>query len=78
MNESLAKLLPIDISQQRYDDPHTKAHLLFQAHFCRAELPVADYLTDTKSILDQAIRILQVLDGYIEMHRDEEKIKTGN
>ena len=43
------------------DDPHTKANLLFQAHFLRLELPMADYATDTKSVLDQAIRILQAI-----------------
>jgi activating signal cointegrator complex subunit 3 len=53
--------LPVDVSQKGYDNPHVKAHLLFQAHFCRAELPIADYLTDTKSVLDQAIRILQAM-----------------
>ena len=42
------------------DSPHTKTHLLLQAHFSRAALPIADYLTDTKSVLDQALRILQV------------------
>ena len=31
-----------------------------QAHFSHLPLPNADYQTDTKSVLDQAIRILQV------------------
>ena len=43
------------------DDPHTKASLLFQAHFLRLPLPMSDYATDTKSVLDQAIRILQAI-----------------
>ena len=42
------------------DSPHVKAHLLLQSHFNRNELPCTDYHTDTKSVLDQAIRILQV------------------
>lgn len=42
------------------DSPHVKANLLLQAHFSRLPLPCADYLTDLKSVLDQAIRILQV------------------
>ena len=42
------------------DSPHVKAHLLLQSHFNRNELPSTDYHTDTKSVLDQAIRILQV------------------
>ncbi len=43
------------------DSPHTKAHLLLQSHLSRAQLPMADYHTDTKSVLDQAIRILQAM-----------------
>ncbi|TNN13844.1 Activating signal cointegrator 1 complex subunit 3, partial [Schistosoma japonicum] len=44
------------------DSPHTKAHLLFQAHFSRVkEFPIVDYRTDTQSILDQAFRILQAM-----------------
>ena len=42
------------------ESPHVKADLLVQAHLARAALPIADYVTDTKSVLDQAIRILQV------------------
>lgn len=31
-----------------------------QAHFSHLPLPNSDYLTDTKSVLDQAIRVMQV------------------
>lgn len=31
-----------------------------QAHFSRAPLPITDYITDTKSVLDNTLRILQV------------------
>jgi activating signal cointegrator complex subunit 3 len=40
--------------------PHTKANLLLQARFERCELPVVDYQTDTKTVLDQTFRVLQV------------------
>ena len=43
------------------DDPHTKANLLFQAHFLRLQLPMSDYVTDAKGVLDQAVRILQAI-----------------
>ena len=56
----LAANVPLPVDEYSFDDPHTKTHILFQAHFGRVPLPMADYLTDTKSILDQAIRILQV------------------
>ncbi len=60
VNTELQKLCPITLDQYSMDSPHTKAHLLLQSHFCRNPLPMADYLTDTKSVLDQAIRIMQV------------------
>lgn len=61
MNSSLASMLPLAVDPLTFDSPHTKTHLLLQAHFSRAALPIADYLTDTKSVLDQALRILQAL-----------------
>ncbi len=61
MNTALAKKLPLPVSPpDSYDSPHSKAHLLLQAHFSHSDLPIADYQTDTKSVLDQALRILQV------------------
>ncbi|KAH9644006.1 hypothetical protein HF086_004267 [Spodoptera exigua] len=38
-----------------------EAFLLLQAHMTRLVLPNTDYLTDTKSVLDQTIRILQAM-----------------
>ncbi len=52
------------IERPDYASPHTKAALLFQAHFARFaadQLPIADYVTDLKSVLDQSIRILQAM-----------------
>jgi activating signal cointegrator complex subunit 3 len=43
------------------DDPHTKASLLLQAHLGRLPLPLADYLTDTRSVLDNSLRVLQAV-----------------
>ena len=62
LNKDLSILLPLPVEPpESFDSPHTKTNLLLQAHFSRAELPIADYSTDTKSVLDQALRILQVL-----------------
>jgi len=60
-NAGLAKSCPLALSPYSMDSPHVKAHLLLQSHFCRNPLPVADYATDTKSVLDQAVRILQAM-----------------
>lgn len=32
-----------------------------QAHFSQSELPISDYVTDLKSVLDQSIRIIQAM-----------------
>jgi replicative superfamily II helicase len=61
VNRDLEKELPWSVqSHQPYDSPHAKAFLLLQAHLTRTSLPISDYVTDTFSVLDQAIRILQV------------------
>lgn len=61
LNAELAKKCLLPVNPYTYDSSHTKAHLLFQSHFSRLSLPCADYVTDTKSVLDQAIRILQAM-----------------
>lgn len=61
VNAELAKIVPWQVDAATLDDPHTKANLLFQMYFEKAELPMADYETDTKSILDQSVRILQAM-----------------
>lgn len=61
MNADLAEKLPLQVDRYTYDSPHTKTHLLLQAHFSRVPLPIADYGTDTKSVFDQAIRIMQAM-----------------
>ncbi|CCD23111.1 RNA helicase NDAI_0B00770 [Naumovozyma dairenensis CBS 421] len=45
-------------------DPHVKAFLLLQAYLSRADLPIADYIQDTVSVLEQSLRILQ---AYIDV-----------
>ncbi|VDP37957.1 unnamed protein product [Soboliphyme baturini] len=55
----LAMSCPIKMDQDSYDDPHTKAYLLYQAHFSRIQLPSTDFETDAKLVLDQAPRIMQ-------------------
>ncbi|RKP04511.1 Sec63 Brl domain-containing protein [Thamnocephalis sphaerospora] len=62
MNQELERDLPLKLNgRNEYDSPHAKAFLLLQAHFSHAELPIADYVTDTGSVLDQSVRILQAM-----------------
>jgi len=65
MNQELEKSLPVPLTPEQkknYDSPHVKAFLLLQAHLIRLEnLPCADYATDTISVLDQSVRVLQAM-----------------
>ena len=61
LNGELSKSCRIPANPYSLDSSHTKAHLLFQAHFSRLNLPCADYATDTKTVLDQSIRIIQAM-----------------
>lgn len=60
-NEALSEKVPCEVDQNSLDDPHVKANLLFQAHFSQLELPISDYITDLKSVLDQSIRIIRAM-----------------
>ncbi|OAD58452.1 Activating signal cointegrator 1 complex subunit 3 [Eufriesea mexicana] len=61
LNEELSKMCRYQVDNYSYNSPHTKAFLLLQAHFSRLSLPCVDYITDLKSVLDQAIRIIQAM-----------------
>lgn len=41
-----------------FEDPHTKAFLLIQAHLEHVKLPISDYVNDTKSIVENIPRLL--------------------
>ncbi|KAJ0104588.1 hypothetical protein Patl1_18876 [Pistacia atlantica] len=60
-NEALSQRVRHAVDKHRLDDPHVKTNLLFQAHFSQLELPISDYVTDLKSVLDQSIRIIQAM-----------------
>jgi len=65
LNTELAQVVVdaggFEVDVRLAEDPHVKTSLLFQCHFLRLPLPLSDYYTDTKSVLDQAIRILQAM-----------------
>ncbi|KAG9154776.1 hypothetical protein Leryth_014281 [Lithospermum erythrorhizon] len=60
-NEKLSEKVPLKVDKNSLDDPHVKTNLLLQAHFSRVEMPISDYVTDLKSVLDQSIRIIQAM-----------------
>ena len=68
-NSQLAQLLLTDddhdtldtLLELGYDSPHAKAQLLVHAKLRDGALPVADYATDQRSVLEQAPRVLAAL-----------------
>ena len=58
INKQMAQELPIKNPKFNFGKSSTKGNLLIQAHFCRMEMPISDYRTDLKSVLDNCIRIL--------------------
>lgn len=60
INQELAEKIKWPVRED-FEDPHVKANILFQCHFARLRLPMSDFVTDTRSLLDQAIRILQAM-----------------
>ncbi|RYY36606.1 DEAD/DEAH box helicase, partial [archaeon] len=57
VNLRLAMELPWPREGLTYTSPHTKAFLLLQARLARAVLPMSDYISDTKGVLDQSVRV---------------------
>lgn len=58
LHRNLAKIL--NYKTNDYDSPHVKVNILLQMYLSDIELPNQEYIVDLKSVLDQAIRILQV------------------
>ena len=61
LNTTMAHDARLKVDMRTMDSPHTKANLLLQAHLSRQALPISDYLTDTKSVLDQSLRVMQAM-----------------
>lgn len=61
LNEEMSKNMRFPLSSGAWDSPHVKAELLLQAYMKRAQLPIVDYATDTRSVMEQAIRIVTAM-----------------
>ena len=56
--KSLVSRLPQKIVSKKYNDPHTKANILLQAHLSRIQLS-AELQRDTEGIVSKAVRLIQ-------------------
>eukprot|EP00397_Hematodinium_sp_SG-2012_P000336 GEMP01000336.1.p1 GENE.GEMP01000336.1~~GEMP01000336.1.p1 ORF type:complete len:2004 (+),score=418.53 GEMP01000336.1:621-6632(+) len=75
MNAEFAEKCPleVDMATMTWESPHTKAFLLFQAHMFGLQVPINDYNTDLKSVLDRSIPIIQAM---VDIAGDEGQLKT--
>ena len=60
-NTELAQQCPMKVNVYTMDSLHTKASLLWQSLFSHLTLPCSDYPTDTKSVMDNAPRVMQAM-----------------
>jgi len=58
LNEALAKICPYEVNQLNLDSPHVKTYLLLQAYLSKLPLPISDYVTDLRTVLDNSVRII--------------------
>ncbi len=58
LNEALAKICPYEVNQLHLDSPHVKTNLLLQAYLSKLPLPISDYVTDLRTVLDNSVRII--------------------
>eukprot|EP00927_Polykrikos_kofoidii_P084346 TRINITY_DN8859_c2_g1_i1.p1 TRINITY_DN8859_c2_g1~~TRINITY_DN8859_c2_g1_i1.p1 ORF type:complete len:2277 (+),score=381.93 TRINITY_DN8859_c2_g1_i1:118-6948(+) len=65
--------LQVDLAVQAYDSPHTKAFLLLQAHMWGLALPMNDYKTDLKSVLDRSIPLIQAM---VDIAAEEAQLRS--
>jgi len=65
--------LEVDLAVQAYDSPHTKAFLLLQAHMWGISLPINDYKTDLKSVLDRSIPLIQAM---VDIAAEEAQLRS--
>ena len=61
-NEALAQNMYWPLPEgTNYGDPHVKTYLLLQSFMMRLPLPVADFVNDQSSVLDNSIRLINAL-----------------
>ena len=61
LNLALANICPYEVDKKRVDDPKIKTLLLLQAYFSDIPLPIRDYITDMKLVLDSCVRFIQAM-----------------
>lgn len=61
INMDLAKRLNLKLHGQPIDSPHVKVYILLHMYLGNLELPNQEYIVDCKSVMDQALRILQAM-----------------
>ena len=61
LNGQLAEDCPWPVDPDLLDSAHCKTYLLIQAYLYRINLPISDYINDTKSVIDQLPRVVNAI-----------------
>jgi len=59
LNFHLAGLISLKLQNKDMSSPHVKAALLLLSYLLDIPFPIADFISDTKSVLDQCVRVIQ-------------------
>lgn len=64
----MAAHLPIKINSTKFNDPHIKANILLQSHFCRNRLPSLELVKDQEMVLELTPKFLRAMVDVISSH----------
>jgi activating signal cointegrator complex subunit 3 len=73
LNQSLCEHVSLRPYNDDMESPHIKTFLLLQAHFDHVKMPIIDYDTDLKTVLDSTIRIIQ---AYVDIAAEKGYLST--
>lgn len=73
LNAHLAARIPLKLRNTYMADPHLKAALLILSYLLDIPFPITDFVTDTKTVLDQCLRVIQ---GMIEISKNKGYLNT--
>lgn len=73
MNEALSKICPLKADPSKMDSAQEKTFLLFQAHIFRLPVPIRDFVTDTKTVVDSSVRMIHAMIDIAAEQKDLQK-----
>lgn len=76
MNKELEKLSPFRKKNANHSLGNTKAYYLIMAYLFEIPLPIRDYITDTKLVLEQTFRIIAAIADLCALNKNLDNVIT--